>query len=663
MKSAVKLTTIILILFFACTWIAQLKYDLSVIDYLRYSMPITQSEKLYLQSVGNIIYGIDKNAPPISFTNNENGQQEGLIVDYMSSLSIELGVNFICEPLVWNEVLKSLNEGTIHMADLFASEERSQLYDFSQNIYSLKGVIATKIRNSTITSTNDISNLLIAIPEDDYATEYLQTIYQNGDGPKIILANDISECLVLLNENKVDAIAGDETVISYFIKNLNLAQNIHILNEPLYQKDVTIAVNKEYNQLLSILNKGILTLKKKNILVQIQQKWFGIPSPIIIDHTTYKWTLRLVGGIIGLIAIFYFWNALMRKKIEEKTYEIEIQKESLRTIIDALKTYLLVIDPFCTIIECNEIITTFLKTEKSQIIGKNLYEINILGQLYRNYIDDGRTIQNLNNRYYNIDIKKLNDSNSNQLVSIEDITEKTISEKRMRQESKMVAVGQLSAGLAHEIRNPLGLIRNYTYVLKRYIQDDLSQHAIDILGESVNRINDLIEHLLGFSRLGKETASVTHIKSLIDNILTIEEKKMQTASIEKILICEDDLYFTIDEEALKIILFNLINNAIDALCSLETSTKKKVLYIDIHQIDNQLIIIVDDNGIGIPEETLELIFNPFYTTKDSGTGLGLYLVNFELERINGSISIQSSAGLGTRFYITIPTIIAIENKL
>ena len=268
---------------------------------------------------------------------------------------------------------------------------------------------------------------------------------------------------------------------------------------------------------------------------------------------------------------------------------------------------------------------------------------------------DPKEIYHINGRYYSLLIRNINESAGNRLMMIEDRTDKTLADRRLRQESKMVAVGQLSAGLAHEIRNPMGLIRSYSYILEDYATDEISSHALNVIDESMNRINRLIENLLNFSKPGREAFVMVDIGMLFNNIESLERKKMEKAEIDFRMICPARTEFYTDEEALKVILINLIDNGFEALIRGDASlAHNKMLFCSAKKVKKGLEICIEDNGPGMTEEQQEQVFNPFYTTKDNGTGLGLYLVNAELEKLGGNIRMVSRKGEGTVFTVFLP---------
>ena len=217
----------------------------------------------------------------------------------------------------------------------------------------------------------------------------------------------------------------------------------------------------------------------------------------------------------------------------------------------------------------------------------------------------------------------------------------------------MDAIGQLTAGLDHEIRNPLGLIITYNYVVESYMVDEVSKHANTVIGDCVDRINNLISNLLNFSRLSDDTKGDVNVEQIIRGILTLENKRIERLAINVSLHFEKEIRIKSSEELLKIVMFNLINNAIEAM-ERNQPFKERNLNIEVFRQSPDIIITIDDSGIGICEDNIDNLFNPFYTTKETGTGLGLYIVNMELSRIGGIISVESCIDEGTTFHITIP---------
>lgn len=229
-----------------------------------------------------------------------------------------------------------------------------------------------------------------------------------------------------------------------------------------------------------------------------------------------------------------------------------------------------------------------------------------------------------------------------------------LAESRMLQSSKMAAIGQLAAGIAHEIRTPLGIIRNSAYLLKRMMgAEDSTGKQLQHIEESVDRANHIINGLLNISRVGDNKPIAIEPRAFVEDLWMLHAKMWQAQGITFECDYNSEAVLLLPEEPLKHILINLFANAVDAMPEggrLSTT----MIY------DKQLSIlqiIVADTGMGIDASHLEKLFDPFFTTKPSGkgTGLGLYIVYNELEKLGGAIEAKSTMGKGTAMWMTLPT--------
>ncbi|MFT5875604.1 MAG: PAS domain S-box-containing protein [Clostridium sp.] len=368
----------------------------------------------------------------------------------------------------------------------------------------------------------------------------------------------------------------------------------------------------------------------------------------------------------------YYWNSRLKEEVHRQTEELYISKNDLQTTFDGLSYLMVVVDKNCMISNVNKAFCQFWGLMRDEAIGSkcDLYKALIClncsnccnRQTFSGGIKEKYDIS-YNDRFFSVDTFPIEDKSKKiikTLFVIKDVTDMKISEKQLLQADKMVAVGQLAAGVAHEIRNPLGLIRSYTYVLKGQIieENERIKKCINVIENSVDRASNIIDNLLNFSRMASDTKGKVNIKEFTEGILNLEMKIMELHNIILKQDYEDNMLYIVNIESLKHILINLISNAIDAMPS------GGALSVKCSEVGGKLVYEISDTGTGIKKQDLDNIFHPFFTTKTpgKGTGLGLYIVYNEVEKYGGKIQVLSEHEKGTTFKVILPIFTIDNNK-
>lgn len=215
--------------------------------------------------------------------------------------------------------------------------------------------------------------------------------------------------------------------------------------------------------------------------------------------------------------------------------------------------------------------------------------------------------------------------------------------------SRLSALGELSAGLAHEIRNPLGSIRGTAEILANSIRND-DKHAefAKIMIKEVDRLNEVLENFLRFASPSPVEKKRFDLNDTLEELLVLTRQECDRLKLE-IEIEKGDLP-TIpgDKSQLKQVFLNFVLNAGQAM------TNGGQLWISTHVSGDAAIIQFRDNGSGIKEKLLDKIFNPFFTTKSDGVGLGLAITHRIVKAHGGRIDVESSEGAGTTFKVLLP---------
>ena len=235
-------------------------------------------------------------------------------------------------------------------------------------------------------------------------------------------------------------------------------------------------------------------------------------------------------------------------------------------------------------------------------------------------------------------------------------------ERSLRQSEKLATVGQLASGLAHEIGTPLNIIGGRAELIKRRLEDKKgAQKNLDIIVQQTERITKIIQQLLGFVRKKKPEQKTLRISTLLETTLVFLEHQIQKQEVRVVREISDDLPPVIgDPDQLQQVFLNLILNAIQSM------PEGGILYLSVSSkwiakegIENgqrqYVVVSFTDTGIGMEKEVVKNIFNPFFTTKDTGTGLGLMVSQGIVLDHEGWIDVESELGKGSMFKIYLPT--------
>jgi len=227
------------------------------------------------------------------------------------------------------------------------------------------------------------------------------------------------------------------------------------------------------------------------------------------------------------------------------------------------------------------------------------------------------------------------------------------------QSARLAAVGELAAGVAHEINNPLTSIIGFTHLLLEDVSaDDQMHHDLETIDREAARARQIVRGLLDFARTGAPVLAPVDLNVLVEEAVVL----VYTRSVRTIVSLVKDLsplpMLMLDTNQIKQVLVNLLNNAIQAMPDggrLAVTTRLVEREID-SSPRPMAAVYVSDSGVGISPENLERIFDPFFTTKEvgQGTGLGLSVSYGIVEKHNGKIEVESVPGMGSTFVVLLP---------
>ena len=244
---------------------------------------------------------------------------------------------------------------------------------------------------------------------------------------------------------------------------------------------------------------------------------------------------------------------------------------------------------------------------------------------------------------------------SGSLVYIRDITERKHAEARLRRAESLASLTTMTAGMAHEIKNPLGSIGIHIQLMQKALkreegcEKDFFEKNLNILSEEVERLNGIVVDFLFAVRPMDVNLKDKCIENLINESLELVKPELEEEGIDLEISIEEDIpMLQIDDKLMKQAFLNIIKNAINAM------PDGGHLTISLFRENENVVLVITDDGEGIEKEIQEKIFEPYFTTKDFGSGLGLTLVYKIIKEHDGEIQLKSKVGIGTSFIIKLP---------
>ncbi len=350
--------------------------------------------------------------------------------------------------------------------------------------------------------------------------------------------------------------------------------------------------------------------------------------------------------------------------------KVLVAHKRMETIFNGVPHYLAMIDAAFTITDINQRLCDLYGLRREDVIDKHcsldfseserICHTRLVEQCFRS----GEIVMQLDTRvdiggkpyYFDISAIPLFGSGGEVDYVVQyavDITEKKALTEKLIQAEKLAAVGQMSAHVAHEIRNPLTSVLLHSELLEDELREmERNEEALELLkiieGE-IDRLSQVTDEYLSYARLPHPKKQLVNPLGEVSSIVAMLMPELKRRNIETVITCPEKLpNILIDRGQFKQLLINLIKNAEDAMPSGGS------LELSLMGIKDNMLLLVKDTGYGIPPEISRRIFDPYFTTKDNGTGLGLALVQYIANAHDGWVDVESQKGTGSTFIVSFP---------
>ncbi len=377
-----------------------------------------------------------------------------------------------------------------------------------------------------------------------------------------------------------------------------------------------------------------------------------------------RFTGAMIVVFIAIICIWIFFFVIGRTYFKTRSSLNRIVAFS-NTLVENIPVGLLTIDRNGKIASVNHVAETLLELSEAVSIGQEAQEklpsvfCEMLEELKNNNTIIGRElvckVDGENSIPLDISaavLKGEGNDNPGYMFLFKDLTDVYDLRKKISHDQRLVSIGKLAAGVAHEIRNPLSSITGFAAYFKEVYSDKEKDREIaDIMIQEVDRVDRVVGQLLEFAKPEKPIFILASLPTLIEDTLKLLSQQLKEKGIEVKTSMGDNIpKFKLDADRMSQALLNLCLNAVEAM---EENGQLEIgLHADLSSDCLQLKI--SDTGCGIAEKNLPLIFDPYFTTKQSGSGIGLANVYQIVEAHMGEIEVKSSVGIGSSFIITLP---------
>ncbi|WP_134702745.1 transporter substrate-binding domain-containing protein [Ammoniphilus sp. YIM 78166] len=589
--------------------------------------------------------GYDPNLPPFSFT--KEGIPDGYSVELIRKMAQASGwlLNFI--PLPADEFVSQLESGRVDVViGMKYRGSYEPVLSFSDSIFTMSEALIVPKANDAIYDLTDLKGKVVAVQRGTATVDMLDNVRK----VKLNAATTQPHALHLLMQDRAEAFIGNRWTAQTVLEHMGVADQYDIRISFIQPAEYSFAVKAGNKELLDQINEQIQQFKRSGEYATIYRKWFDPFDSQTLWWQRMAWLLG--GGLLSaLLAAFlsFFWNKRLKQEVDKRTNELShslaFQQEVLERIDNG-------------IISCDsEKRITLMNRRAHEILGVNEDRSGwqeIWEKLDHTKPGQGESgevtwMQSSGSQYIYYYIAAL--PSGGWIISLQDRTEQLQLQEKLRVQEKLRALGQLVAGIAHELRNPLTSMKMFLDVLPKKVDDPrYREELLRHVPAEMNRVNNLVEDLLDYTRRKEPVKEWIEWEDLLYSIVRSFEIRFAQEHIQFELALEGSPRVYGDRQRVRQVLINLIANAVDAV----TDAAEKRIRIETREDDKMCYLELTDTGKGMTKREMENLFQPFYTTKGNGVGLGLYISYNILLEHGGEITVESQEHAGTKMLLSFP---------
>ena len=589
--------------------------------------------------------GYDPNLPPFSFTNE--GKPDGYSVELVRKMAQESGwlLNFI--PLPADEFVSQLESGQV---DVVIGMKYRGLYEpvlsFSDSIFTMSEALIVPKDNETIYDLTDLKGKVVAVQRGTSSVDMLDNVRK----VKLNAATTQPHALHLLMQQRAEAFIGNRWTAQTVLEQQNATDKYEIRISFIQPAEYSFAVKAGNKDLLEQINEQIQQFKRSGEFAAIYRKWFDPFDSLTLWWQRMAWLLG--GGFLSALLVMFlifFWNKRLKQEVDKRTNELSHSLAFQQEVLERIDNGIISCDSKKQITLMNRRAHEILGVNEDLSGWQEIWEK--LDHTHPGQGESGEVtwMQSSGSQYIYYYIAAL--PSGGWIISLQDRTEQLQLQEKLRVQEKLRALGQLVAGIAHELRNPLTSMKMFLDVLPKKVDDPrYREELLRHVPAEMNRVHNLVEDLLDYTRRKEPLKEWLEWEDLLHSIVRSFEIRFAQEQIQFELALQQSPAVYGDRQRVRQVLINLIANAVDAV----TDAAEKRIRIETREDDDMCYLELTDSGKGMTKREMENLFQPFYTTKGNGVGLGLYISYNILLEHGGEIHVESQEGLGTKMTLAFP---------
>ena len=521
-----------------------------------------------------------------------------------------------------------------------------------------------------IFSLDDLNNARIAVVAGDNYQPHLR----NALGCTLEVTDGPHQALQALNTGKVDAFLAPSARTAENIINLEELQNVVKAGVAIERIEMCLTIRKDNLALKAALEKAVRELRDSGQLKALQGNWYDVhysPNPWKV---VFKW--GAAGTILALLAVVLVLaiNLRLKSRVVKVTKDLRSSEERSRELILSSPDMVIVLDEDGKICHSNPVADQLMEMPDKPIVGFNLSDFvhpddrAALEEFIARTFAEGSghrefKIQDHKGSLHEVDVaarvlSATNGEGRRICCFARDVTQRNIIERELMQTDRLSTIGKMAASVAHEINNPLGIVRaNVELLLAKNMYNQDSKEFLEAIRRNVIRAGQTTQDLLAVARPKTPEMRQVNLEELTGLVLGMLGTQFKHIEVVRLPPKRPPLVLG-DPNLLQHVLLNIFLNAKSAMSSSEL---RRITIRFCHNCNEDSVCMrIEDTGCGIDKKYLNDIFEPFFTHgKKEGFGLGLFNTRRIIERHGGIVFAESELGRGASFIIELPSFLAV----